>query len=124
MALAEIRGYQRGDVADYTNDTDTKIPAMTILSVGDSTWIAAGDIEPGQLGAAYVTGAFFMPKKASEAIDQGKRVFWTGDGITAEGTAAAAEGDETSSAVTTTTAAGVALAAASATDTHVLVRLG
>lgn len=80
--IAEIRGHQRGDVLDYVNTTEAKIPAMTVLQIGDVFGVVAGDIEPGQLGAAYVEGVFRMPKAAGE-IAQGAKLAFAEDGVAA-----------------------------------------
>lgn len=141
MAKAEIRGYQRGDVLDYINETDEMIPALTILPIGAHIGIAAGDIQPGELGAVYVEGVFNLPKADGEAIDAWADVVWTGDGCTA-GTAAVSlqadgqepegqepdgGGDTGSGTGTDTEAAsapaGMAVAAAASDDEYVKVRL-
>lgn len=67
MAKAQVKGHQRGDVLDYPNTTNAVIPAMTILQIGDIVGVAAGDIQPGETGGAYVSGVFLMPKATGSA---------------------------------------------------------
>ena len=105
MAKAEIRGYQRGDVLDYVNETEETIPAMTVLQIGEHIGIAAGDIPPSELGAVYVEGVFNLPKAAG-AIEAWADVSWSDAGCSTGGTAV-----------------GMAVKAAEAGDEYVTVRL-
>ena len=40
--------WQRGEVLDYRNDTDTKIEANTVISFGGHIGVAGTDILPGK----------------------------------------------------------------------------
>lgn len=65
---------QKGEALNYVNNTQSKIPANTVLLLGNRLGIAGCDIEPGELGALHVVGVFEIPKKAGESIKiiQGK----------------------------------------------------
>ena len=51
---------QRGDILDYTPETDT--PAGTPVKIGNLVGITKLDIKAGQLGAIALTGVYEAPK--------------------------------------------------------------
>lgn len=110
--MSKATYWQRGETLDFTNSTENKIEANTIMAVGDIVGVVGTDIEPGETGSLHIAGVFEMPKKtASEVIDMGKKVYFDGsNGITATSTS--------------NTYAGIAAAESSATDTNILVKLG
>lgn len=110
--MSKATYWQRGETLDFTNTTETKIEANTIMAVGDIVGVAGTDIGPGETGSLHIAGVFEMPKKtASEEIAMGKKVYYDGSsGITAT--------------ASSNTYAGIAAAATSATDDKILVKLG
>lgn len=73
---------QKGEALNYVNNTQSKIPANTVLLFGNRMGIVGGDMEPGELGALHVVGVFEIPKKAGEALAAGDNVVFTEeDGI-------------------------------------------
>ena len=102
--------WQDGKNLDYTNSTNAKIEANTILVVGDIVGVAGTDIEAGETGSVITKGVFEMPKKDSTATTQGTKVYFdTTDGITAT--------------AGTLKQAGYAAADSAAGDTAILVKL-
>lgn len=78
---------QTGEALDYTNSTDARIPANSVVLIGKHIGIAAGDIEPGALGALHVAGVFEIQKKAGVALTMGQGITYTdADGIDAADT--------------------------------------
>ena len=63
---------QRGDILDYTPETDT--PAGTPVKIGDIVGITKLDIKAGQLGAIALTGVYEAPKPEGEEIVAGAAV--------------------------------------------------
>lgn len=63
---------QRGDILDYTPETDT--PAGTPVKIGDIVGITKLDIKAGQLGAIALTGVYEAPKPEGEEIAAGAAV--------------------------------------------------
>ena len=63
---------QRGDILDYTPETDT--PAGTPVQIGDIVGITKLDIKAGQLGAIALTGVYEAPKPEGEEIAAGAAV--------------------------------------------------
>ena len=96
--------WQRGEVLDYRNDTDTKIEANTVISFGGHIGVAGTDILPGEVGSLHVTGVFEIP------IEMGTEVYFDGNGITDTGSDGASP-------------VGYAAQAAAAADTVILVKL-
>ena len=83
---------QRGDILDYTPETDT--PAGTPVKIGDIVGITKLDIKAGQLGAIALTGVYEAPKAEGEEIAAGAPVAF--DPATGTVTAAqAANGGDT-----------------------------
>lgn len=105
------RYWQRAETIDYVNSGAATIPAGGVISLTSRIAVAGGDIEPGALGSAHVTGGFFF-KKGAETIAQGAAVYW----------------NTTTGVITTTSAgnvpAGWAIAAAAAGDSEALVKIG
>ncbi len=102
--------WQRGEVLDYRNDTDTKIEANTVISFGGHIGVAGTDILPGEVGSLHVTGVFEIPNTAAGAIEMGTEVYFDGNGITDTGSDGASP-------------VGYAAQAAAAADTVILVKL-
>ena len=67
---------QRGDILDYTPETDT--PAGTPVKIGDIVGITKLDIKAGQLGAIALTGVYEAPKPEGEEIAAGAAVAYDG----------------------------------------------
>lgn len=107
MSKAEY--WQRGEVIDFTNNTDAKIDANEIVVFGKRLGVAGTPIEVGETGSLHVFGVFEMPKAAGEAITEGATVYYN-----AAGTITVTAGDIT---------AGYATEAAAAEDTTVKVKL-
>ena len=63
---------QRGDILDYTPETDT--PAGTPVKIGDIVGITKPDIKAGQPGALALTGVYEAPKPEGEEIAAGAAV--------------------------------------------------
>lgn len=116
--MSKAAFWQRGETLDYTNDTDTKIEANTVIAFGSRIGVAGTDILPGELGSLHVTGVFEMPKTDTEVIEMGTEVYFDGTGITA------AAGDEAEMDSSAYPLAGYAAQAAAAADTVILVKLG
>jgi predicted RecA/RadA family phage recombinase len=78
---------QQGDMIDYT--PGSAVTAGDVIVVGDHIAVALADIAANVLGALRVTGVFSFPKTAgaSEAIADGKIVYWTGTVMTETATA-------------------------------------
>lgn len=125
---------QRGDILDYTPETDT--PAGTPVKIGDLVGITKLDIKAGQLGAIALTGVYEAPKAEGEEIAAGAPIAF--DPATGAVTAAqAANGGDTGNGGEDTGGepagdepaaekipVGVAIAAAGAADLTVRFLLG
>lgn len=104
--------WQPGAKIDYSNGTDTKIEANTVVALGNRIGIVGTDIEPGALGSVITEGVFILEKTTkSEEIALGATVYFDGTGATA-------------TAGESTVPAGWAIKASSATDSDVYVKLG
>lgn len=101
--------YQRGESLDYTNLTETKIEALSVIRLITRIGIAGADIEPGETGVIEVAGVFGIPKTDAAAIPMGTFVYFDGAGIT--------------TTADSNTPAGYAAAAAAAGDSSVFVKL-
>lgn len=128
---------QRGDILDYTPETDT--PAGTPVKIGDLVGITKLDIKAGQLGAIALTGVYEAPKPEGEEIAAGAAVAYDPATGAVSASQAVTGGDtggdggdtggEPGTAGDTEPAAekipvGVAVAAASASDLTVRFLLG
>lgn len=102
---------QQGLSLDYKNSGSAKIEAGDIVVFGSKLTVAATEIAVGAVGTLETTGVFEMPKKASEAITAGAKVYFSAD-----------DGITTTS--TSNTEAGFAVAAAAAEDATVRVKIG
>ena len=122
---------QRGDILDYTPETDT--PAGTPVKIGDVVGITKLDIKAGQLGAIALTGVYEAPKAEGEEIAAGAPLAY--DPATGTVTAAqAASGGDTGNdgggepagdePAAEKIPVGVAIAAAGAADLTVRFLLG
>lgn len=116
--MAKATYWQRGETLDFTNDAvgATKIDANTIVDLGGLVGVAGTDIAVGETGSLHVSGVYEMPKTSTNAITQGKKVYWDGSGITEAS-------DNGGSPATPYTPAGYAALAAGATATKILVKL-
>jgi len=104
--------WQLGAKIDYSNGTDAKIEANTVVALGNRIGIVGTDIEPGALGSVITEGVFILEKTTkSEEIALGATVYFDGTGATA-------------TAGESTVPAGWAIKASSATDPDVYVKLG
>lgn len=130
MVLAEY--IQRGEALDYRNETDTLIPAGTVLVIGSRVGVAGGDILPGEIGSVHMTGVYKIVKSGTSAIAMGAPLYFDGSGMTdtAASAAAASEAGENGESGTTPASpaavsveAGYAAAPAAAADGTVLVKL-
>ena len=100
---------QKGNTIDYT--AITAIAAGDVVSLGSRIGVAAGDIPAGAVGALSVEGVFEIDKTANLAIDVGDAVYFN---------VASKKVTEANSDVP----AGWAVAAATAADTVVRVKIG
>ena len=74
--------WQKGESLDYTNPTETLIPANTVVLLGERLGVAGTDIPAGETGSLHMTGVFEIPKKAGVALAAGDPVTFTeADGI-------------------------------------------
>ena len=124
---------QRGDILDYTPETDT--PAGTPVKIGDLVGITKLDIRAGQLGAIALTGVYEAPKPEGEEIAAGAAVAYdpaTGAVSAAQavtggdtgGDGGDAGGDPAPEPAAEKIPVGVAVAAAGASDLSVRFLLG
>jgi len=124
---------QRGDILDYTPETDT--PAGTPVKIGDIVGITKLDIKAGQLGAIALTGVYEAPKPEGEEIAAGAAVAYdpaTGAVSAAQavtggdtgGDGGDAGGDPAPEPAAEKIPVGVAVAAAGASDLTVRFLLG
>lgn len=100
---------QEGNSLNYINPTETEIEAGTVIVFGVVCGVAATNIPSGELGSIAVSGAWTVPKDASD-IKGGDAVYY----------------DDSEDKATTTkkdTVLGYAIAAAGADATSVTVKL-
>lgn len=116
MSKAEY--WQRGEVIDFTNSTETKIDANEIVVFGKRLGVAGTPVEPGETGSLHVFGVFEMPKSSTDAIPEGTSVYFDGNGITE-----AQDNGKTGEEKISYTPAGYATEAAAAADTTIKVKL-
>ena len=109
MAKANYR--YKGESINYINTTEKAIEGGDVVSLGTRVGIAGTNIPVGATGSLHTVGVFEMPKAASVVIAQGAAVYFnTENGY-----------------VTTTDTdvpCGWAIAAATADDTFVAVKIG
>jgi predicted RecA/RadA family phage recombinase len=74
--------WQRGEALDYTNSTDSTIPANTIVQIGSRIGVTGCSIAPGDTGSLHVGGVWEIPKTGTDAIEMGTTVYFDGTGIT------------------------------------------
>ena len=111
--------WQPGAKIDYTNSTESKIEANTVVALGNRIGVIGTDIEPGALGSVITEGVFILDKTDStEAITLGDAVYFDGEGITAA--AQTGEGNDAAD----NTLAGWAIKASAANDPDVYVKIG
>ena len=124
---------QRGDILDYTPETDT--PAGTPVKIGDIVGITKLDIKAGQLGAIALTGVYEAPKPEGAEIAAGAPVAYdpaTGAVSAAQavtggdtgGDGGDAGGDPAPEPAAEKIPVGIAVAAAGASDLTVRFLLG
>lgn len=121
---------QRGDILDYTPETDT--PAGTPVKIGDVVGITKLDIKAGQLGAIALTGVYEAPKAEGEEIAAGAPLAYdpaTGTVTAAQAASGGDTGNDGGDEPAPEPAAGkipvgVAIAAAGAADLTVRFLLG
>ena len=76
--MAKMAVYlQSGDALDFRNNTESVIPAGTVVLIGKHMGVAGCDIPAGGLGSIHVTGVFEIPKKASVELKAGDNVVFT-----------------------------------------------
>lgn len=103
--------WNRGESIDYVNSTSNVIEAGDIVVIDKKIGVAGTSINPNELGSLHVMGVWEVNKKASEAIDVGKPVYYSAtDGITAT------EG--------TNPSAGWCIKSAKASDKTILIKIG
>ncbi len=73
--------WQRGEALDYLNETEEKIEAGTVLTIGKRIGIAGMDINPGEVGSVHVSGVFEFDKADSAEITMGTEVSFSETGI-------------------------------------------
>ncbi len=66
---------EKGDVINYTA-TAKNILSGDVVIIGAIAGVAITDIAVGETGAVHITGVYSLPK-ASEAITQGTKVYWS-----------------------------------------------
>lgn len=72
----------KGEALDFKNETEVKIEAGEVLTIGGKIGVAGTDIEPGALGSVHVSGVYEITKKDKAALDVGTVVYLSADGIT------------------------------------------
>ena len=108
--MAKAIYQQAGNTLDYKNSGSAAIEAGTVVSLTTRVGVAAADIPVGAVGALAMEGVFKFLKASSLEIAAGDAVYYnTSDNVV----------DKTTSGVP----AGYAVAAASASDTLVAVKL-
>jgi predicted RecA/RadA family phage recombinase len=105
----QARFVHDGRAIDFFPETD--IPAGTVIVQGSLVGATKVDIGAGHLGTVHVVGVYDV-EKSNAAVPLGSKVYWD---ATAKKAVVAATGN---------TLLGVAIAAATAEDTSVRVRLG
>lgn len=108
--MSKAAYWQRGESLDYANEGTEKIEANTVVALTGRIGIAGTDINPGAKGDLHICGVFEFDKTGTNEITMGQSVFYDGKGIT--------------DAESGNTPAGFAAAAAGASDTKVLVKIG
>lgn len=102
---------QRGESLDYTNGSDSKIEAGSVINLTTRIGVAGTEIKSGETGSVHVVGIFKMDKASSEAITIGTAVYY----------------DTTNKYITATASsnvpAGYATASALESDAYVYVKL-
>ena len=108
--MSKASYWQRGETLDYTNETEDKIEANSVIVLGDRIGVAGTDILPGELGSVHVTGVFEFPKGSGEIV-VGTEVYYS----------------ESEGVITTDsssdTKAGFAILTAADSETSVLVKI-
>lgn len=75
--------WQRGEALDYTNETENRIEAGTVLAIGKRIGIAGTDINPKEKGTVHVSGVYKFDKADKAEIKMGTEVYFKDEGITA-----------------------------------------
>ena len=119
--MATASYWQRGETLDYPNSSGSKISKDTIvvLTAGATgrIGVVATDIPNGETGEVNVTGVFEMAKTSSNALTIGQAVYWDGTGITESS-------NDGGGTPTYYPSAGFVAAAAAASATKVMVKIG
>lgn len=76
--------WQKGEFIDFVNETESVIPANTVVSLNTRVGIAGTDIQPGEKGSLALEGVYKMTKTSTEKITLGTEVYFDGTGITME----------------------------------------
>ena len=101
----------RGNTLNYTAGASETVSSDQLLVIGDTVGVASGDAGNNETVAVWLTGVYRLPKAtAAGAIGQGDAVFAT-------------SGGEITDSDDGTTPAGIAMAAAAADATEIMVRL-
>lgn len=109
--------HQKGESLDYINQTDAKIEAGEVVTLGGRIGIAGTDINAGELGSVHVEGVYAFTKKDKAELAMGTDVYLAQDGITTE--ASAGTGDKAVQHVK----AGFVVAYSPASSTEVFVKI-
>lgn len=72
----------KGEAIDFKNETEVKIEAGDVLTMGGRIGVAGTDIEPRALGSVHVSGVYEITKKDKAALAVGTVVYLSADGIT------------------------------------------
>ncbi len=111
--------WQPGEVIDYTNGTENKIEANTVVTLGGRIGVTGTDIEAGALGTVITEGVFeFEKTDSTEAVTLGAAVYFDGEGVTTS--AQTGSGND----ATDNTPAGWAVKASAANVETVFVKIG
>lgn len=79
----KARYLQRGEALDYRNNTEEKIGAGDVVTIGKRIGVAGTEMAPGELGTIHVDGVYELDKKDKTAMTMGTEVYLAADGITA-----------------------------------------
>lgn len=74
---------QRGEVIDYVNETETEIPANTLIQLGDAVGVTGTSILPGEAGSVHIEGVFRFDNDSKE-IALGTVVYLKDGKVTSE----------------------------------------
>ena len=78
---------QKGDIIDYTNNSETAIEYGQLVIGKDKVFVAAEEIAPGATGGVHASGVFELAAETTAAFEFGQKIYYDAENKGATATA-------------------------------------